>query len=97
MTLSDLPGLGAGDAEAFNQADFDEVSIPESGGEELGPSVQAHKLPMLGNVTAGSIQKSELCGCSCYARVCCCIWLEVSRGCVAGQHADMFMPPRLHM
>eukprot|EP00891_Asterochloris_glomerata_P009041 jgi/Astpho2/9041/Aster-02702 len=58
VTLSDLPVLGAGDAEAFNQADFDEVSIPESGGEGLGPSEQAHRLPMLGNVTAGSIQKS---------------------------------------
>lgn len=65
VTLSDLPVLGAGDAEAFNQADFDEVSIPESGGEGLGPSQHAHRLPMLGNVTAGSIQKSELCGLLC--------------------------------
>ena len=63
VTLSDLPGLGTGDAEAFNQADFDEVSISESGEEGLGTSEQAHKLPMLGNVTAGSIQKSELHGC----------------------------------
>ena len=62
MTLSDLPGLGAGDAEAFNEADFAEVSIPESGEEGVGPSDQAHKLPMLGNVTAGSIQKSESYG-----------------------------------